>query len=147
YREANVISCLKHFPGHGQISADSHHCLPISYKTWSELEESDLLPFAILAGSAETMMTAHILFPNVDSEACVTLSKTFFDLLREKLKFQGVVISDSLAMRGVLQQCSNIDEAAVKAFQAGCDLLLLGGRQLFLGESEFEVTLEDALRI
>lgn len=148
YKEANIISCIKHFPGHGHSSFDSHHCLPISLRTLGELNEKDLLPFSALADHAETFMTAHILFQNIDPYNCVTLSKIFLrDMVRKKMKYKGVVISDSLCMKGVLELSGSIEEAALRAFNAGCDILLLGGRQLHGKESGYEITVDDVVKI
>lgn len=147
YREAGIITSLKHFPGHGDVVVDSHQELPIIHKTKQQLEQLELLPFYQLADRADTIMTAHILLPALDSQNCATLSKNILtDLLREEIGFQGVIISDSLVMQGLLNNCSCIEEAAIPAVNAGCDLLILGGRQL-QAQSNLELSVERIKKI
>lgn len=147
YKRAGVISTLKHFPGYGDISIDPHEDLPIIYKSKAELEQIELRPFAQLAQSADAIMTAHILIPAFDAENCSTLSKKTLDYLKNDIGFQGVIVADSLMMRGVLKKCKTADEAAILALSAGCDLLILGGRQLVGKEIGFELTMSDMQRI
>jgi beta-N-acetylhexosaminidase len=146
YRQAGTIACLKHFPGHGDVGVDSHYDLPIVNKSKDELMRVELKPFAELAAQAETIMTAHILVPALDPENCSTLSKKTLDFLRKDLGFQGVIVADSLVMEGVLKKCGSVDEAAIQALNAGCDILLLGGKQL-ISNSQFELTVTDMRRI
>lgn len=147
YKKAGVITSLKHFPGHGDVSTDSHSDLPIVNKPLGELEKVELLPFAKLASQADTVMTAHLMVPALDPDHCSTLSKKTLDYLKNQLGFQGVIISDSLVMEGVLKQCGgSVDEAAIQAFNAGCDILCLGGRQLVAGGKK-ELTVADVKRI
>lgn len=146
YRKAGTIACLKHFPGHGDVDVDSHYDLPIVNKSIEELRQVELKPFAELVSEAEMMMTAHILVPALDPEYCSTLSKKTLDFLRKDLGFQGVIITDSLVMEGVLKKCGSIDEAAIQALNAGSDILLLGGKQL-ISNSKIELTVSDIRRI
>jgi beta-N-acetylhexosaminidase len=147
YRQAGIITCLKHFPGHGDVVVDSHQELPIIQKTKKQLAELELLPFYQLANQADSIMTAHILVPALDSQNCATLSKSILtNLLREEIGFKGVVVSDSLVMQGLLNNCSCIEEAAINAINAGCDLLILGGKQLH-ARSQFELTVENIQQI
>lgn len=147
YREAGIISCLKHFPGHGDVAVDSHQELPILHRTKQQLEQLELLPFYQLADQADSIMTAHILLPALDSQNCATLSKKILtDLLREEMGFQGVVVSDSLVMKGLLSNCYRIEEAAISAINAGCDLLILGGKQLH-AQTELELSIEKIQKI
>ena len=147
YRQAGVFSTLKHFPGYGDVSVDPHADLPINQKSMEELEKIELFPFAKLAPSADAIMTAHILVPAFDPENCATLSEKTLSYLRDVIGFQGVIISDSLVMQGVIKQCQTVDEAAIRSFNAGCDLLILGGR-LLVGEYEgFEMTRDDVQRV
>ena len=141
YKQANIIATLKHFPGHGDVAIDSHLDLPVLHKTLEELESCELLPFAKLAPSVDAIMTAHILAPALDEEYCATLSSKTVKYLRDTLGFQGMIISDSLVMKGVLKQCQSIDEAAICALNAGCDMLILGGGGLL------ELTIADVKRI
>lgn len=147
YAKAHVIATLKHFPGHGDVSVDSHKELPVIYKSKEELERDDLIPFAKLASSADAIMTAHILVPALDSENCATLSKNILNYLKEEIGFRGVIVSDSLVMEGVLKKCHTVDEAAIQALNAGCDLLILGGKFLSSASTGFELTSKDVQRI
>ncbi|MEI3607047.1 beta-N-acetylhexosaminidase [Pseudogracilibacillus sp. SE30717A] len=122
----NVIAVVKHFPGHGDTSIDSHEDLPKVDKNYEELNEIELFPFneAINAG-AEAIMTAHILLPNVDSQYPATLSETIITgILRENLGFEGVIITDDLTM-GAILKTYEIGEAAVMAIEAGADIVLI----------------------
>ncbi len=142
YSESGTIACLKHFPGHGDVEVDSHHDLPIINKSIEELRRVELKPFAELASVADTIMTAHILVPALDPDNCSTLSKKTLDFLRRDLGFQGVIIADSLVMQGVLKKCGSVDEAAIQALNAGCDILLFGGKQL-VDNTNTELTVTD----
>jgi beta-N-acetylhexosaminidase len=146
YRKSGTIACLKHFPGHGDVETDSHYALPVVHKSMEELLRVELKPFAELASRADMIMTAHLLVPALDPDHCSTLSKKTLDFLRKELGFQGVIVADSLVMEGVLKQCGSVDEAAIAALNAGCDLLMLGGRQL-IGGSKFELAVSDVRRI
>lgn len=146
YRQAKIIATLKHFPGHGDTEVDSHEDLPIVRKSIEELEKIELFPFMQLSRIAPVIMTAHLLVPALDVDHCSTLSAKTLSYLRNKIGFQGVIITDSLVMQGVLKKCQTVDEAAVKALNAGCDILLLGGKQL-VGEHNVELTVDDVKRI
>ena len=147
YRQTNVIAVLKHFPGHGEAHLDSHIDLPVIDKSMEELEKCELVPFSQLAKDADVIMTAHLLVPALDKENCSTLSKKTLDYLKTSLNFQGVIVTDSLVMQGVLKQCATVDEAAIRALEAGCDILLLGGRQLVDSRPSLELTVSDVNRI
>jgi beta-N-acetylhexosaminidase len=147
YRRAGIITSLKHFPGHGDVGVDSHLDLPVVSKSKEDLKQVELRPFTELAFLADTIMTAHILVPALDPEHCSTLSKKTLDYLKKEIGFQGVIISDSLVMEGVLKKCGSIDEAAIQALNAGCDILTLGGKQLVGGNTKVELTVSDIRRI
>lgn len=128
--DSSTIPCLKHFPGHGDTKIDSHLVLPVVDKSLKELKKIELYPFQKLAAISPVIMTAHILFPQIDEKNPATLSSFFLQkLLREQWGFEGVIITDSLTMKGILQN-HPIEEAAIKAFEAGCDILLIGGEVL-----------------
>lgn len=146
FHRAGIITSLKHYPGHGDVEIDTHEDLPILHKTMDQLEKVELTPFAKLANQSDTMMTAHIIVPAFDSLNCATLSPNTLDYLRKKIGFKGAVISDSLIMEGLLKNCTSIDEAAVRAINAGCDILLLGGKQMN-GSDQKELTTTDVKRI
>lgn len=147
YRDAQVITCLKHFPGYGDVTVDPHEDLPVLKKTKDELEKLELVPFCKLAPLADTMMTAHLLIPHLDPDHCSTVSKKTLSLIRSLVHFDGVVVSDSLVMEGVLKMCGTVDEAAIQALRAGCDLLILGGKQLIGNNANLELTVSDVKRV
>ena len=148
FRAAHVISCLKHFPGHGDVKTDSHEALPVCLKTKEALERCELQPYRALHLKADCIMTAHVLYPELDAKYCATLSKPILHtLLRKQLGFTGVVISDSLIMDGILENIPTIEEAAVEAIKAGCDMLILGGKKLIGNSQGFELKPEDVEKI
>jgi len=147
FKRANVIATLKHFPGYGDVSVDPHEDLPVIRKSKAELQTVELLPFAKLASSADAIMTAHILVPALDAENCSTLSEKTLSYLRNEIGFEGVIVADSLVMDGVLKKCLCVDEASIAAFNAGCDLLILGGKLLTGEHVGFELTTKDVQRV
>ncbi len=146
FRESGIVTSLKHFPGHGDVEIDTHEDLPILHKTLEQLEKMELIPFSNLANQADTVVTAHIIVSAFDDQNCVTLSKSSLDYLRETIGFKGVILTDSLIMEGLLKNCASIDEAAIRAINAGCDILLLGGKQMN-GADQKEITVADVQRI
>ena len=147
YKRAGIIAALKHFPGHGDVKIDSHEALPIVDKKREVLEQVELYPFRLLASEADAVMTGHLLIPALDTQ-CVTFSKKIVsDLLRKSFNFQGVIMTDSLAMEGVLSQCSSLEEVVLKSLEAGHDLILLGGKQLLASQSGLEITADDVSRV
>ncbi|MBK1988133.1 beta-N-acetylhexosaminidase [Sphaerospermopsis aphanizomenoides BCCUSP55] len=125
-KEGNILGCAKHFPGHGDTSQDSHVELPVLYLTVEELRQRELIPFqTLIAEQIPLIMTAHILFPQIDPEVPATLSKTILNhILREELNFQGVVVSDDLDMKAVSEMFMQSGTVA-RAFHAGCDLFIV----------------------
>ncbi|MGB4043452.1 MAG: beta-N-acetylhexosaminidase [Thermacetogeniaceae bacterium] len=122
----NVISVVKHFPGHGDTSVDSHIGLPSVYHDYERLKSFELIPFAdAVTNNADAVMIAHILLPNIDPEHPASLSRAVItDILRKDLNFQGVVITDDLTM-GAITNNYGLGEAAVKAVTAGSDIVLV----------------------
>lgn len=148
YRQAKMLTSLKHFPGHGDVAVDSHVELPVVNKPIEELVRVELLPFQKLLPYADTIMTGHLVVPALDPENCATLSPSIIDgLLRQKMGYDGVVITDSLVMKGLLKNCRSIEDAAIRAILAGCDILLLGGKQLLEHEGDRELGVVDVLKI
>ncbi|WP_077037249.1 beta-N-acetylhexosaminidase [Pelomonas sp. KK5] len=122
-----VACCVKHFPGHGDTHVDSHHALPTVDKTLEALEALELKPFRALAGIAPAMMTAHIVYPQIDPDHPATLSKAILgELLRDSIGYQGVVITDALMMKAVFDRFGYA-RASVLALQAGADMPLAQG--------------------
>jgi beta-N-acetylhexosaminidase len=125
-QENGIIACGKHFPGHGDTTVDSHLALPAVDHSPDRLDAIELPPFvaAIEAGVA-CIMTAHILVRQYDAEWPASLSSTIITtLLRERLGFNGVIVSDDLEMKGITQNYT-VPFAAVRALQVGSDLLLI----------------------
>lgn len=128
YLDAGILPVVKHFPGHGDTTVDSHLGLPVSTKTLSRLEREDLAPFcAAVRAAAPALMPAHMVFSALSrDQRPVTLSSTVLQgFLREKWNYQGLIVSDSLDM-GAIASIYGSSEAAVLAFQAGNDVLLMG---------------------
>jgi beta-N-acetylhexosaminidase len=120
-----VAGCLKHFPGLGSTSVDSHEALPVAERPAQELRAQDLVPFACLASRAACVMISHGSYPSLDpgSSSPATLSAAIVErLLREELHFEGLVVSDDLEM-GAVATFDDDGAAAVGAMRAGCDLL------------------------
>ena len=121
---AGLLAVAKHFPGHGGVREDSHQTLPIDQRPLSALEEKDLLPFkALISAKLKLIMTAHVLYPLADPLNPATLSPFFLKkVLRQKMNFKGLVLSDDLDMKA-LSQLSAVDRA-FKALCAGVDIVL-----------------------
>lgn len=125
-QDNKVIACGKHFPGHGETAVDSHKALPTVTLSADRLRETEIRPFrhAIENGLA-SIMTAHVLYTSLDDRRPATLSPYIVgDLLRGELEFQGLIITDDLEMHAIVDHYG-IEDAAVQAFKAGADILLL----------------------
>jgi beta-N-acetylhexosaminidase len=125
-QEGGVLGVLKHFPGHGATSGDSHVLLPVVERSLAQLEAADLVPYrqAIAAGEAQAVMVGHLLVPALDPEIPASLSRPIIaGLLRDRLAFDGLVVTDELKMGAVSRRFS-VTEAAVLAIQAGVDVVL-----------------------
>lgn len=122
----NIISVVKHFPGHGDTSVDSHIGLPKVNNELVRLESFELIPFsAAIEDNVDAIMIAHILLPKLDPNNPASFSKTIIsDILRIKMNFEGVVITDDFTMGAIVKNYS-IGEAAVKSIQAGSDIILV----------------------
>ncbi|QYF73060.1 glycoside hydrolase family 3 protein [Cryobacterium sp. PAMC25264] len=126
-QSTGVAACPKHFPGHGDTALDSHLAMPVVDVPLATLRERELVPFrAAIAAGAKTVMTSHILLPQIDPQHPATLSAAVLDgLLRSGLGFDGVIVSDALDMAGA-SGTLGIPGAAAAALAAGCDLLCIG---------------------
>ena len=130
HREKNILTCLKHFPGHGSSLNDSHVGFVDITQTW---QEKELYPyrFFIQHHQADLIMTAHLFHQKMDEKYPASLSfKITTELLREKLGYEGVVISDDLQMRAILDHYS-LEETVLLFIQAGGDLLLFGNNLVY----------------
>ncbi len=125
-QSAGVAACAKHFPGHGDTAEDSHLALPVLDVDLAVLAERELVPFvaAVEAGTA-AVMTSHVVLPALEPVLPATLSAAVLGLLRDRLGFAGVVVSDALDMAGA-SGGRGIPEAAVLSIGAGADLLCIG---------------------
>ena len=125
-----VIACAKHFPGHGNTSVDSHKDLPLIPRSLAQLDTLELYPFKeLIADGVKSVMVAHLEVPALDTAAHVptTLSRNAVtNLLKNKLGFNGLVITDALGMQGVAKYFPAGD-ADLRAFEAGNDILLFSG--------------------
>ena len=139
--EQNEVStALKHFPGHGDTDTDSHTGLPRIEKTEEELEKNELIPFeAGIAAGTDMIMTAHIQFPEIETEEYVSKStgekinipatlshKILTELLREKMGYKGIIVTDSMVMDAIKDHFGDMDAARL-AINAGADILLMPG--------------------
>ena len=126
YQKAGILSCAKHFPGHGFTCVDSHLDLPVDTRSLKELKEKgDLLPFQkVIQSKVDMIMTAHILYPNIDPKLPATLSPLFIEkLLRQTLGFNGLVITDDLDMKALTGNFSE-EQICLLALKAGANVLL-----------------------
>ena len=123
-QEAGVAACVKHFPGHGATSLDSHLDLPVVDE---DPHAGALEPFrAAIAGGVRAVMSAHIVVPSIDDVPATISAKIMTGVLRGELGFGGLAVSDGLEMRAIAGGIG-IVEGAVRALAAGCDLLCIGG--------------------
>lgn len=125
HQAAGMIACAKHFPGHGDTHLDSHHHLPIVEEELPRLLERELVPFAAaVKAGVGTVMTAHVVFPALDEDWPATLSSRVIPtLLRKRLGFDGVVLSDDLEMKAVAERW-DIDTIVRRGTEATVDIFL-----------------------
>lgn len=125
-QDNKVVACGKHFPGHGDTTVDSHKELPVIVVSRDRLNATELPPFrrAVAAGIA-SIMTAHVLYKALDDQQPATLSpEVITHLLRRELGYDGLVLTDDLEMRAIVDHYGPGD-AAVRGIEAGCDVLLI----------------------
>ncbi len=115
-----VYPIIKHIPGHGRGTSDSHLELPVVDCDFEELKNNDFLPFEKLRDQ-KFAMTAHILYDAIDKNYCATISKTAIEIIREEIGFKNILMSDDLSMKAL---GGKFDERTKKVLQAGCDLIL-----------------------
>jgi beta-N-acetylhexosaminidase len=125
-RAGGVLSCAKHFPGHGDTVVDPHQDLPVYLGTMERLESAELVPFAAaVAAGVPLVMTAHILLPQIDAENPASLSRIMLDgILRRDMGFRGVILADDLGMGAVAKRYGP-GEASVRTLRAGTDIAML----------------------
>lgn len=123
---AGMKTCVKHFPGHGDVTVDSHDGLPVDERSYEQIAADDLIPFKqlITEGVVDAIMPAHIVFPQVDDKPAGFSSIWMQDILRQQCQFKGVIISDDLGMGGAAG-LGSYPQRLGSALAAGCDLVLL----------------------
>ncbi len=119
------ISCIcKHYPGHGYAKADSHEILPEDNRDFKTIYKDDLFPYKkAINQNVEGIMTSHVLYKNVD-EFPPTLSRKWLQILRNDLRYRGLIYSDDLSMKA-LEKFGNIDDNVIKSLEAGCDCIFV----------------------
>ncbi len=145
-KSAGVIGAGKHFPGLGEGNLDSHHHLPIIKKSFARLWEEDIAPYRLITRDLPMVLVNHANYPAITRDALpASLSKYWIsDILRKKIGYRGLIVSDDLEMGGVLQ-AAPLDEAATRFIAAGGDLCLIC-HQPALIEQAYETLLRKAER-
>lgn len=118
--DGGVLPVLKHIPGHGRATVDSHEALPVVNASLDELRATDFVPFKALA-DLPLGMTAHVLYEAIDKENVATMSPTVIDLIRREIGFDGLLMTDDISMKAL---SGDIGELSKQAIAAGCDLVL-----------------------
>ena len=145
-QSAGVGACVKHFPGHGDTSVDSHLDLPTVHAPLELLRDRELLPFAAaVAAGTLSVMTSHVLLPAIDPVLPATLSPAVVALLRDDLGFDGLLVTDALDMKGASGGRGE-PAAGVLALVAGCDLLCLGAEKDAALHDAIVAAIVDAVR-
>ena len=122
---AGIAGCAKHFPGHGDTDSDSHLTLPTCHHDLERLRATELPPFfETVRGGVDAVMTAHVVYTELDPDRPATLSERVLGLLRDELGFNGVIVSDDLEMAAIAAH-REIESATVEAIAAGCDQVLI----------------------
>lgn len=125
--DVGIMPCLKHFPGHGATTQDSHHEQPHDDRSLKDLEETDLVPYQKLIAEnlAPTIMTAHVVYPQIDKENPATLSQKIIQkILRETLQYNGVIFSDDMLMKAIFDN-HDLTKACRDFFHCGGDAVLI----------------------
>ncbi len=124
--DAGMASTGKHFPGHGGVSADSHTDIPVDKRPLNILLENDIVPFEqLIPQHLDAIMPAHVIYEAITKEPAGFSSFWLKEILREKLKFEGVIFSDDLDMKGASSISDSYTVRAETALNAGCDMVLV----------------------
>lgn len=154
YQREKFLACAKHFPGHGDTAVDSHLGLPVIEKTLEELEALELKPFrAVIENGIEAVMTSHILFPKLEPEKipCTMSRRIITGILKERLGFNGLVLSDCMEMDAIGKHYGTAKGVAA-AMAAGVDLVFVshtaellekGVREVYRAVEEGRISLEE----
>lgn len=135
--EGGVLCSAKHFPGHGDTDRDSHLSLPYVDKSMEELERLELVPFkAAIEAGVTAVMTAHIVFPQIEPDGVpATMSRRIMQgILREKLGFRGIIVSDSMGMAAIRSHFG-VNAGMLAAFKAGVDLVEIAHQPQWCAEA------------
>ena len=128
-QDNGISACAKHFPGHGDTKTDSHHALPVINKTYEALDSLEFYPFKkIIKEGIDFVMISHLNIPALDTAAnsIASLSEEIVTgILRKKMQFNGLVITDAMDMKGLRNTYPNGSDAEIKALLSGVDILLL----------------------
>jgi beta-N-acetylhexosaminidase len=145
-KASKVLGCGKHFPGLGEGNLDSHHEMPLVQKSWQAMWAEDLLPYRELRAQVAFVMVAHAAYPEVtNNKLPASLSRKWMqDVLRKKIGYRGLIISDDLEMGGVLST-GEIEDVAVETLRAGADMFLVCHNQELVWRG-FEAVLRAAER-
>lgn len=141
WQQEGFLACAKHFPGHGDTAVDSHLGLPIIEKSLEELEELELKPFrAMVENGIDAVMTSHILFPKLEPDRlpCTMSKRMIMGILRERLGFKGLVLSDCMEMDAIRRYYGTAKGAAA-AMAAGVDLVTVSHTPELMEETVREV--------
>ena len=141
YQKEKIACCLKHFPGHGDTAVDSHLGLPVVNKSLEDLAGNELIPFQKgMEAGAPAIMTTHILFPQIESgKIPATMSRAIINgLLREKMGYKGMIISDCMEMNAIAQYYGTV-HGAVEAVKAGVDLICISHTVMFATEAAQQI--------
>src|SRR5262249_48961504 len=125
-KAARVLGCGKHFPGLGEGNLDSHHSMPVVEKSWKAMWAEDLRPYRELRAQIPFVMVAHAAYPEItkDHQPASLSRKWMQEVLRKKIGYRGLIISDDLEMGGVLST-GPIEDVAVETLRAGADMFLI----------------------
>jgi beta-N-acetylhexosaminidase len=145
-RSAGVIGAGKHFPGLGEANLDTHHALPVVHKSWKRLWDEDMYPYRVMRREFPMVLVGHATYSDVTNDGVpASLSKKWIsDVLRKKIGYGGLVVSDDLEMGGVLA-AGPIEQAAVEHIRAGGDLCLICKQEDFIVRA-YEALVREAER-
>ena len=129
YAKNGILACVKHFPGHGGLSIDSHLDLPVLKKTKKELYNFELIPFKnAIKNKVPTMMIGHIEIPSIEKRPASISKEVLQNLLRKELKYGGLIITDDLLMKAIAKNYA-LKEASREAILAGANLILINTKE------------------